>query len=61
MRRVRGARRTLRTLSLQGILLHLQIVLPALGNAVNDHALEHLGSRKAKPAEQRVVLSMGWG
>jgi hypothetical protein len=33
---------------LQGILQRLQIALPALGNAVNDHALEHLNSRNRK-------------
>ena len=33
---------------LQGIGQHLQVALSALGNAVNDHALEHLSSRKNK-------------
>ena len=45
----------------QGIFLHLQIFLSALGNAVTDHALEHLSSRKAKPVEKRVVLSLRRG
>lgn len=46
---------------LQGILQHLRIVLPALGNAVNVHALEHLSSQKSETrrAAGRVVGGVG--